>query len=445
MKNIFRYFAIAALALGSCMAVTSCSDDTDAKKDKGAQPVIKYARSCDINAADSLITKASLGSHLCFVGDNLGDVQQVWFNDQKCKLNPTMVTSHTIILDIPNVIPGEVTNIAKFITSTGLTTEFPFEVVVPGPRINTMNLEYATPGMEVTLNGAYFVDDPNVPMTVTFPSNLDAEIRSFTQTEMTVVVPDGATIEGPISVTTIYGTGETPFHFLDTRGIMFDFDADGLTGLGMGAQCWHARPTRNDGDGISGDYMVLGDGSTPLSANGDWDDSNYSFEYWAGAWTDPVTYPEREGVRLYDIVDFSDFENMIFKFEMLIPSSNPWQAGAMQIIFAGTDKVSLGNAGVDIYGNTVAGCNNTYFQEESLPRALYRPWTDSSAYHTDGEWVTVRVPLSEFLYTQDGGTSSGHLEQSSFASLQMFVWAGGVTGVECTPVIKIDNIRCVTE
>ena len=38
-------------------------------------------------------------ARLAFVGDNLGDVQQVWFNDQKAKLNPTMVTSHTIIVD----------------------------------------------------------------------------------------------------------------------------------------------------------------------------------------------------------------------------------------------------------------------------------------------------------------------------------------------------------
>ncbi len=436
---------IAALAIGSCVAVSSCSDESYADKDKGATPIIKYARSCDINSADSLITKASLGSHLCFVGENLGDVQQVWFNDQKCKLNPTMVTSNTIILDIPNVIPGEVTNIAKFITSTGITTEFYFEVTVPGPRVNTMSLEYATPGMEVTIKGAYFVDDPNVPMEVIFPGNLKADILSFTQTEMTVMVPDGATTEGPVKVTTIYGEGETPFNFLDTRGMMFDFEPDGLTGLGMASQCWHARPTGNDGDGISGDYMTLGDGSTPLSENGDWDDSNYSFEYWAGAWTDPVTYPEREGVRLFDIVDFSNYDNMIFKFEMMIPSSNPWQAGAMQIIFAGTDKVSLGTAGVDIYGNTVAGCNNSYFQDDTWPRALYRPWSESEAYHTDGQWITVRVPISDFIYNQDGGTASQHYQQDSFASLQMFVWSGGVTGVSCTPVIKIDNIRCVTE
>ena len=41
-----------------------------------------------------------------------------------------MVTSHTIIVDIPNLLPGEVTNEARFITSTGVETVYPFNVFV---------------------------------------------------------------------------------------------------------------------------------------------------------------------------------------------------------------------------------------------------------------------------------------------------------------------------
>ena len=99
-----------------------------------------------------------------------------------------------------------------------------------------------------------------------------------------------------------------------------------------------------------------------MSADGGWDDSNFAFEYWPGAWTDPVTYPAGIGDRLFDIADFSDFNNKCLKFEINIPAENPWQAGAMQFIFAGTDKISFGNAGLDEFGNNVAGCNNTYFQ-----------------------------------------------------------------------------------
>ena len=34
-------------------------------------------------------------------------------------------------------------------------------------------------------------------------------------------------------------------------------------------------------------------------------------------------------------------------------------------------------------------------------------------------------------------------KSEDFASLTIFVVGGGVNGIECTPVIKIDNIRAV--
>ncbi len=162
MNKIFKYTLLSMGILTMAGALSSC-EQTDAERDAGAKPVIKYARSCNIDKSDSLIVSAPLGAHICFVGDKLGDVQQVWFNDQKAKLNPNMVTSHTIIVDVPNVIPGEVTNIAKFITSDGTTTEYEFNVFVPAPRIETMSCEYAKAGDVVTINGAYFADVPNVP------------------------------------------------------------------------------------------------------------------------------------------------------------------------------------------------------------------------------------------------------------------------------------------
>lgn len=437
LKNNIRYSFVALSGLLLAGGMMSCSE-TDADKDKGATPVIKYARMCDIETADSLVVSASLGTRLAFVGDNLGDVQQIWFNDQKAKLNPTMVTSHTIIVDIPNVIPGEVTNKARFITSSGITTEYPFNVSVPAPRVDAMSCEYAHAGSVVTLTGAYFADDPNVPLTVTFPGNVPAEIRSIEQETLQVVVPEGAE-EGAITVSSIYGDGLSSFHYLDTRGMMFDFD--GLTGLGNHG--WHNVPIENDGTGISGNYIRLGDGATTLAGADAWDDGNFSFEYWAGSWNTPTDYPEREGVRLFDIVDFSDYNNMSLKFELCIPENAAWQSCAMQLIFAGTDKVSMGNAGTDIFGNTVAGANNNYLQT-TMARGLWTPWTINEAYHTGGEWITISLPIKDFVYAPDGSGATSFLGSASdFASFQIFLWNGGVTGVDCTPMLKIDNIRAV--
>ena len=115
----------------------------------------------------------------------------------------------------------------------------------------------------------------------------------------------------------------------------------------------------------------------------------------------------------------------------------------MQVIFSGTDKVSMGNAGTDIFGNTVAGCNNSYFQGTSA-RGLWTPWTSTAAYHTSGKWITVSLPIKDFVYAPDGSGASSFLSSAAdFANLQIFLWNGGVEGVDCTPMLKIDNIRAV--
>lgn len=146
-----------------------------------------------------------------------------------------------------------------------------------------------------------------------------------------------------------------------------------MTGVVLGNHGWHARDILTDETALSGNFVQLGDAATTLTETGGWNDSKYSFEYWPGNWADPETY-QGDGVRLTSLADFSKWENMAIKFEMYIPSSNPRQAGAMQVIVGGVDKVSNGNAGVkDIDGNTLGGANNTYFNNNELPRALYRP------------------------------------------------------------------------
>jgi hypothetical protein len=78
-----------------------------------------------------------------------------------------------------------------------------------------------------------------------------------------------------------------------------------------------------------------------------------------------------------------------------------------------------------------------------LPRGIYRPWEATGSFDTADEWVTVTIPISEFKYGMSGGSATGSLKASDFTSLTIFVVGGGITGKECNPVIKIDNIRAV--
>jgi hypothetical protein len=113
----------------------------------------------------------------------------------------------------------------------------------------------------------------------------------------------------------------------------------------------------------------------------------------------------------------------------------------MQIIFAGTDKVTLYNA------------NNTFFhQQGDLSRALYMPWNnDDKSYDTGDKWVTVTIPLADFNRDWDGNAlNSTFTSVDDFASLTIFVVKGGYNdksvipdGKDGHPIIKIDNIRVV--
>ena len=84
-------------------------------------------------------------------------------------------------------------------------------------------------------------------------------------------------------------------------------------------------------------------------------------------------------------------------------------------------------------------------------RGLWKPWTEATPYTTKGKWVTVVYPLSELTYGADAkGAKSVPSEVTDFANLQIFLWvdttdgANAVwTGVDCTPILRIDNIRVV--
>lgn len=446
-KGLAFLFAIAA----GC-AFMACEDEPDKYEVAGGKPTIDYVRclSSEITTSTDepdmhyttgeLVTSANPQAVLCFVGKNLRSVVEVYFNDLPAVLNSSYITDNTLIVQVPKNVPGEVSNKVYFICKNGETVEYDFEVIIPAPTVNTMSCEFAKPGTTAYIYGNYFIDDPNVPITVQFPDGTFADDVKADETFSTLsfTVPE-CYEEGSITVTSVYGSTSSKFHYLDSRGMLFDFDG----GTGLGNHGWHDRAIQSDETSLAGNYMMLGDGETTLSEDAAWNDSKFSFEYWPGSWSTPVDYPA-DGLKLTSLVDFTNFETMAYKFEMNIPAESPWMAGAMQIIVGGIDRITMGAAGIDIDGNTVPGCNNTYFQGDDLPRALYRPWTDTGSFDTGGDWITVTIPIkSSFIYGMSGAPATGTLSPDDFTSLGLFIVGGGINGTECTPLIKIDNIRCV--
>ena len=416
-NKIFKGLYI-ALAACSMIGFTACEDEPDKYEISGGKPTIRYIRPVNVESADSILTGAYMDNNICIVGENLRSITKMLFNDQEAKLIPSFITDNTMIVTVPGDIPGEVFNKIFMINNSNDTTTYDFKVLVPGPNINSMSNEWAKGGEQATIYGNYFVDDPNTPLSLSI-SGKKIDIEAFNISTITFTVPEGLE-EGPVEVTTVYGKKKARFNYHDTRGMLFDDWDNGWPddyANGQFKHGWHGARISNDEYSLDGYYLLLGDVDF---TDGAWDDSNLCFEYWPEA-TD----------RLSDRVSFANFANMALKFEVNIPSSNPWTNLSMQCIFTGDAQV------------TNATANNTFFHDVDYPRGLWTPWYQTGSYDTGGKWVTVTLPLSTFKYLEDGTPAGTPLTAENFTGLTLFIWNGVQNGTTCHPIIRIDNIRAV--
>ena len=436
-----NWFFVAALAMMGCF-MTACEDQPDKYEIADGVPTLKYVRSPLPEEADSLLVGAYLGNTVCLVGDNLRSIYELYFNDQKATLNTSYMTDHTILVDIPNNIPEEVTNKIYMVTKSGAKVDFDFSVMVPAPVVNSMSCEYAPAGSEAVLYGDYFVDDPNIPLTISMPGDITVEgeqITSITKTAVKFIVPEGA-VQGNIRVKSIYGTGQSVFQYKDTRNILFDWDGKYEGALAAG-NSWNGD---NEKKGqiltsvppVDGKYMVMGPATL---SGGQWQTPG---EYLMMYWPDPNA---TEGcVPLYNLPQFKKMledykiEELALKFEVYVPTSNPWMAEGMQIRFTSLDEVSMSNQTQDYIWN-----DDESHEEGKAPRGVWVPWEETGSYDTNNQWVTVTLKMSEFNKLVSGLASDTEFTQDRFAGLSIFLRGGGVDGKECEPIICMDNIRVV--
>lgn len=436
-----NWFFVAALAMMGCF-MTACEDQPDKYEIADGVPTLKYVRSPLPEEADSLLVGAYLGNTVCLVGDNLRSIYELYFNDQKATLNTSYMTDHTVLVDIPKNIPEEVTNKIYMVTKSGAKVDFDFSVMVPAPVVSSMSCEYAPAGSEAVLYGDYFVDDPNVPLTISMPGDITVEgeqITSITKTAIKFIVPEGA-VQGNIRVKSIYGTGQSVFQYKDTRNILFDWDGKYEGALAAG-NSWNGDNEKKGQilasvPSVDGKYMVMGPATL---SGGQWQTPG---EYLMMYWPDPNA---TEGcVPLYNLPQFKKMledykiEELALKFEVYVPTSNPWMAEGMQIRFTSLDEVSMSNQTQDYIWN-----DDESHEEGKAPRGVWVPWEETGSYDTNNQWVTVTLKMSEFNKLVSGLASDTEFTQDRFAGLSIFLRGGGVDGKECEPIICMDNIRVV--
>ena len=433
-----KYFGMALLACVVSAGMTSCKDQPNKYEISDGVPTIKYIRMQDVALKDSLIEAAALQDGITIIGENLRSITEMYFNDIKAVLNTSYMTDNALLVTVPKTIPGEVSDKIFMHTSSGQIVEYPFHVTVPGPIASAINNEYAKAGSLCTLTGQYFVSDPNDPLTITFTginnsTNIPAtNVKIESQGVVTFTMPEGVE-QGQLLVHTIYGDSYSKFYMFDKRGLITDFD--GTTPVVP--QGWNIAATYSDVDGIDGNYVeVTGD----LDENANWVES-VKLPFWCGNWNgDPMSITDGPGIPLRNLMPagyFDNWETMAFKFELCIPEGHEWKSGAMMVLFV--NNLQCANDSWQ---------NNTYIHTSAdggldLGRGIYRPWAATGSFGTKGKWITVTMPLSEFVYNMDGTPTGRSLTPESFDSFIMWPQGGGVAGTPCTPIFRYDNLRVV--
>ncbi|MEO7309475.1 MAG: glycan-binding surface protein [Chitinophagaceae bacterium] len=244
MKNNYRLLSLLMIAIVMIGAYTSCKKEAVANN---GEPRIRYVRVTSPSSADSLLIGAYQGNLIAIIGENLEDAVEVWFNDQKAVLTSTYITSTTILVSIPSVIPKTITNKLKIVFGNGKVLEYDFKVIISEPLVESMFSEYVNTGGEATIRGNYFYE----PLTVTFEGGVKGEILSVDDKNIKLKVPAGA-LPGRIIVKTNFGETKSNFWFRDNRNIFLS--SDPFTGWWNAAYVVTA-PVAGDPEAINGNYI----------------------------------------------------------------------------------------------------------------------------------------------------------------------------------------------
>jgi hypothetical protein len=371
MKMIRYISCVFASLMMMSTLLTSCDEDGNGMEldSPDGKPVVKYVRVADPDQSDSLLVSATLGSGIVIIGENLGGTREVWFNDQQATLTPTWVTNTSVFANVPSFAPNKVTDMIYLVDANGDTLAHPFVVAIPDPVIEAAVNEWPQEGENLVIMGNYFF----APLTVTFTGGVTGEVVSVSQTAIEVTVPDGAT-EGPVTVTTNFGEQESTFHLWDRRNTILNFD-DKL------ANGWRIGLRENADNAIDGNYLVV---RGNIAANqrdegpGAPSASPLAMEYWGGndASRDGNFYP------LYP----NSYRDYVLKFEAKI---NSWYGGHLNICFSTPEHT---------------GNNQEIWSNSLNARAIWAPWTvEGEEVSTEGQWITVVVPLTEFQYYMGSG------------------------------------------
>jgi hypothetical protein len=420
----------------------------------GGQPVVKDVRSVTPAEADSFFTSALPGTLIVIQGSGFSGLQAVYFNDTAADFNPVYATNTNIIVTIPATAQTAATNpnvpsLIKIVTSHGTVT-YPFTLYIPSPVINAIALDNTGTILYITGTNLQAIQKITFPIGSSSDTATSWTVNS-TFTQITAGVPTGTVHKDSVRVYCIFGTGSFPYpppaviasvsnenglagdtltitgsNFIGISQVLFP---GGIAGIDLQVQNY-GQLTVVVPSGITAPDSLRVQGIVGTSASPQLFDSyithpspgylstfdaqnatdNTGFIGWTGGYASaPATaYPNATGSVAYfqnagsiagntspgsqgnpgfiqlNAVPWvsntgASVANYSLKFEVYV--AQPWSAGAIWVMMGGW-----------------------YGWQGYLAR--YAPWSTAAGgiYQPSG-WVTVTIPLTQFVTTTGAGTS----------------------------------------
>ncbi|TDN39319.1 hypothetical protein E4631_15380 [Hymenobacter sp. UV11] len=337
-RHTFAYgLVLSAIALSSCKKedISSC----------GGTPGIMTVSAT--TSRSTAVTTGNLADWVIIQGSNFCSVSSVAFNDVEADLKNAYITPNEITLQVPRVVPKNVTNTIT-VTTAGGTAQAKYTVSIPPLAVTGMSNEYALAGEKVGLAGQNFDLYGVTAATGKVYFNTTAvAITKATPDSVYFIMPAGVAVGAVIKVA---GTNnfekQATFRYKDDRNILFNYDKNGS---------------------VWGGTDFITSGAAPGSISGAYLRVNQSIAAWT--WTEvsannniviPADALAKPG-------------NYLLKFEM--NTLKPFTTNTLRIAIDG-----------DPGGNPPV---NTYL------------WHPTTPFSTGGKWRTRSVKLSDFLTKTD--------------------------------------------
>lgn len=397
------------LLAGSLFFLSSCEEeDPTAPLEASAPPAIEAVRAT--RNTDSTFQKATLGSTIVIVGQNLAATQYVVFNGYQTTINPAYATNTHLIVRIPDLVPtvataGSVANELKVVNAKGEAT-YQFEVLPPPPIVERVSNEYVKGGEMITLYGNYFY----FVKEVTFPGDIIGTdvMANADGKSLTVKVPAGVdATKGDIVVTSESGNSATNRRTrLYSYGIVSNFDD--INPFGWGIDASKAITTTAPGITPLDNKFALVNMALP----GDWGWSNdkvINLVDYGGKQIFPI-----EPANLYNPAD--PIGNFEAKMEVAVSNTASLEGIILQVMAQDANDKEL-----------TANVNLKDFISS-----------------TDGTWYTVSVPLSNLANGDAKLSKYGDLLKGNKGGQKHYRAVIINTTSAAVPVtIAIDNMRIV--